>query len=703
MSLERRTSSNGVKNLRAIFERESSASPSSEQSRSSISTFGAEHSDHRQSGYYKRITTSFTSVEPKFRNMAVKLDTNVAAALTDDAPPSPASGSIREHSRHGETELDLRIAVIKLTNDTPRILLLRHVSEPAGQFEFPGSVVKRNDSSTAQVMVSILRTQTGLLPVRVFDKIPGHQETVTYTSSRITFVVSAVSEDIKLNPKEHSEALWAAEEEIADLHLGPAVADTVAQALKMAPLVLSNEDDTEANDIEEALKQHMATATEINGHADAEPERHQVELPATNGQSEHTEKVVSATEDPDAQLQSTGITDEAVISRGQSGTKQANTNSANLDDRAAAGEVEQADHSNIPAKRLSTATSSSKESSQNASRRTSNGLTSATAASSSRAAATVRTRNNASTKTLTGTIRGAPKASSSSTGPAKSNTSTQSSRLSSHLIAPTAASSARQSSGGVPTRTPSLRTKSAIGTSSHLLAPTASSAARDHHNPDTSGKTTTLPDRSVSAPRRDRTSLASTTNGTVRKPPATNPRSSLQPPAGSTSTTKPTNGAAATSAASVARKPTGGDFLSRMTRPTAASSNRAQPENKNPLSQSTTSRPASYNPSTVRGKLGAAAASGTLRRTAAATATQKAKGGNVTANAGPPANGDAPATPVSNGGGKVNGTSEDEAGVAESLQTNGEALQNGVAGQHADNEMEARLMETPDLGEAVIR
>lgn len=495
----------------------------------------------------------------------------------------------------------------------------------------------------------------------------------------------------------------------------------------------------------EIMANHEAEKTNglnntVDGHPQDKPQEYV--LPPLNTQSEHTEKTISAVEDEDAQMQPGDITDlpadteEETVTPAQNDEAQNALSNGHTEESGvepkppsinAVATAQMPDVSSKTPQRVGQPASTSKASFRPATVRQSiSKVRESTPAASSKKPVTTRT-SDAARKISTGPSKSLQPIKPTSVPTSKTSSSSKPSAGPSHHGArPSASTSAKPDTISLPTRNGSFKSKKPINSTSHLLIATTASSGRQEQEHDRTSSGTTIKSSSASVlerlskptVKRDRASLASTTNGTAgRAIPPSSTRNSLQP--GAIRKASETSNTTSRSVSSTARPVTasGSSFLERMTRPTAASSGRAQTEKlamRTSSLHSTTNGTALSNGSksaaTARPK---PAAEGSLRQTAAVgAAQQKSNGGGLRSASSSKAvaqrsevNENTPITPAEDGptpsqSNNINSATSighDETIDKQDVDIAPRTSTPAVGG------FEERMMETPDLRAGVIR
>ncbi|KAI0150202.1 NUDIX hydrolase domain-like protein [Xylariaceae sp. FL1272] len=143
-------------------------------------------------------------------------------------------------------------AIIKYSPDTRILLLKRNADEEhyPGLFEIPGGKVEATDATIRDAIIREVAEECALIVTNITRALPNFyyttkssvvlpandkgeekMETVAKHCVQLSYIVEVEEGNFKTNPKEHSEGIWATQEEVGSLEMTTAMRDLVLEAL----------------------------------------------------------------------------------------------------------------------------------------------------------------------------------------------------------------------------------------------------------------------------------------------------------------------------------------------------------------------------------------------------------------------------------------------------------------------------------------
>ena len=133
-------------------------------------------------------------------------------------------------------------------DSTSRILLLKRAAhEPIypNIFEIPGGEVETTDTTILDAVKREVHEETGLTVTNVLGNVEsfhyamekvetpeGRKVTTRKTSMQLNFVCEVEGYDFRIDPREHSEGVWATKGEVAGLEVTASMREVVREAFE---------------------------------------------------------------------------------------------------------------------------------------------------------------------------------------------------------------------------------------------------------------------------------------------------------------------------------------------------------------------------------------------------------------------------------------------------------------------------------------
>ncbi|KAL9056898.1 MAG: hypothetical protein Q9162_002669 [Coniocarpon cinnabarinum] len=184
-----------------------------------------------------------------------------SAPATIDKPDENSSiattaPSLEDHPSHLAKNMGWVVGAIVIRASSPaQILLIKRAAEEkafANTWEHPGGSIDTTDASVYTAVERELDEETGLKMVRVVAQIPDMIWGQHKQNKQLNYVVEVIDDsEIKLDPQEHSEWMWALPEDLEKLDMTDDKRRVIWNAFSFASEHPRHADARESNHLEE--------------------------------------------------------------------------------------------------------------------------------------------------------------------------------------------------------------------------------------------------------------------------------------------------------------------------------------------------------------------------------------------------------------------------------------------------------------------